>query len=445
MFMPKRPKTLSCLIWCRFYNNENVILITNQTKETLMTLAAVTDIRSTNASADASIRADLLRRAAAMVPALRARAGEVDAIARLPESTVAELDDAGILDMMVPKAAGGLQASLRTYMEVVSEIGRGDGSAAWACALINVCNWMAAACLSKPARDEVFASGGKVRTAGVLSPRKAVVKRVPGGYFVEEGMWGFNSGVYHAQWDLLGIPLVDEGGNVVDQGMALIPTADIEFLNDWDTIALRGSGSTSVAVKNLFVPDARVTPLSSILAGEYISHFGDEDALYRMAFMPVAAIILTFPALGIARAAQEMFLEKLPGRGIQYTWYAKQSEAAVTHLQAGEASAMVDAARLMVERCVDEIEAAAAAGQMPDAMTRARIRRDTGYASKMMWDAVDLLASASGGSLAGARNPFNRVWRDARVANLHGIVCTATNLELYGRMLCGQAPNTPLV
>ncbi|WP_019450547.1 acyl-CoA dehydrogenase family protein [Cupriavidus sp. BIS7] len=410
-----------------------------------MTLAAVTDIRSTHASDDATIRADLLRRAAAMVPALRARAPEVDAMARLPESTIAELDDAGVLDMMVPRDAGGLQVSLRTYMEVVSEIGRGDGSAAWACALINVCNWMAAACLPDAARDEVFASGGKVRTAGVLSPRKAVVKRVAGGYLVEEGMWGFNSGVYHAQWDLLGIPLVDEAGNVVDQGMALIPTSDVEFLNDWDTIALRGSGSTTVTVKNKFVPDSRITRLSAILAGDYVSRFGNDQALYRMAFMPVAAIILTFPALGIARAAQEMFLEKLPGRGIQYTWYEKQSEAAVTHLQVGEASAMIDAARLVVERCVDEIDSHARAGTIPDALTRARIRRDTGYASKTMWDAVDILASASGGSLAGARNPFNRVWRDARVANLHGIVCTTTNLELYGRMLCGQVPNTPLV
>ncbi|WP_130392465.1 acyl-CoA dehydrogenase family protein [Cupriavidus agavae] len=410
-----------------------------------MTLAAVTDIRSTRVSDDISIRADLLRRAAAMVPALRARAAEVDALARLPDATVAELDDAGIFDMMVPKDAGGLQVSLRTYMEVVSEIGRGDGSAAWACALINVCNWMAAACLPDAARAEVFGSGAKVRSAGVLSPRKAVVKRVAGGYLVEEGMWGFNSGVYHAQWDLLGIPLVDEAGNVIDQGMALIPTSDLQFLNDWDTIALRGSGSTSVVVKDKFVPDSRIVRLSSILAGDYVARFNDDEALYRMAFMPVAAIILTFPALGIARAAQEMFLDKLPGRGIQYTWYEKQSEATVTHLQAGEASAMIDAARLVVERCVDEIDAHAAAGTIPDALTRARIRRDTGYASKMMWDAVDILASASGGSLAGTRNPFNRVWRDARVANLHGIVCTATNLELYGRMLCGQAPNTPLV
>lgn len=412
-----------------------------------MTLASVAHLRSTETVgvSDEALRADLLRRVTAMVPTLRARTAEVDTLARLPELTIAELDDAGVFDMMVPQSAGGLQTSLRTYMEVVSEVGRGDGSAAWACALINVCNWMAASCLSKSARDEVFGSGGKVRTAGVLSPRKAVVKRVQGGYLIEEGMWGFNSGVYHAQWDLLGIPLVDETGNVVDQGMALIPTTELDFVNDWDTIALRGSGSTSVIVKNRFVPDSRVARLSSILAGDYLSQFGDDEALYRMAFIPVAAIILVFPALGIARAAQEMFLEKLPGRGIQYTWYEKQSEAAVTHLQVGEASSMIDAARLVVERCVDEIDAHARAGTMPDPLTRARIRRDTGYASKTIWDAVDILASASGGSLAGARNPFNRVWRDARVANLHGIVCTATNLELYGRMLCGQTPNTPLV
>jgi 3-hydroxy-9,10-secoandrosta-1,3,5(10)-triene-9,17-dione monooxygenase len=42
---------------------------------------------------------------------------------------------------------------------------------------------------------------------------------------------------------------------------------------------------------------------------------------------------LVFPALGAGRAALELFLEMLPNRGIKYTWYEKQAEATVTHLQ----------------------------------------------------------------------------------------------------------------
>ena len=69
-----------------------------------------------------------------------------------------------------------------------------------------------------------------------------------------------------------------------------------------------------------------------------------------------------FPALGMAKAALELFLEKAPHRGIVYTWYEKQDEAAITHLQAGEASAQIDAAELMLRRSVDVLEASAASG-----------------------------------------------------------------------------------
>lgn len=387
----------------------------------------------------------LITRATGLVPTLRSRTREVDELARLPDATVADLDAIGAFDLMIPRQHGGQQTSIRTYMEVVSEIGRGDGSAGWACALINICNWMLATLYPQSVSDPIFASGAKVRTSGVLSPRVAKVKRQPGGILIEEGLWGFNSGVYHAQWDLLGIPIVNEAGETVDQGLALIPIEDVTLLHDWDTIALRGSGSTSVSVKNLFVPDERIASVSKAIVGDYASTHLQGEALYRGAFIPLLAIILIFPALGVAKAALETFLAKLPGRGIQYTWYNQQDEAAVTHLQLGEASAKLDAARLVVERCVDEIDAHAVSGAEMDVLARARIRRDTGYASQLIWEGVDILATASGGSLAGAGNPFNRLWRDARIANLHGVVCTSTNLELFGRILCGKEANTPLV
>ena len=75
-----------------------------------------------------------------------------------------------------------------------------------------------------------------------------------------------------------------------------------------------------------------------------------------MAFIPLLAIILVFPALGAARAALEIFLEKLPERGIQYTWYEKQAQATVTHLQMAEASAKIDAAECIVDRAVNDLD-----------------------------------------------------------------------------------------
>jgi hypothetical protein len=73
-------------------------------------------------------------------------------------------------------------------------------------------------------------------------------------------------------------------------------------------------------------------------------------------------------------------------------------------------------------------------------MTQARIRRDTGFASRLIWEGIDLLAGACGGSFANVAHPLNRIWHDARVASLHASLVPSTVFELYGRMMCGLDP-----
>ena len=384
--------------------------------------------------------------AASLVPTLKSRAVETARLGRLPDETIADLEAGGLLAMTTPRKYGGNPVSTRTYLDVVAELGRGDASVAWVTALTNVSTWGAATFFSEAAADEIFGGNEPARAVGVLSPRKAVVKKVEGGYLIEDGLWGFNSGIQHANWDLLGIPLVNADGAVIDQGAAMVRRSDVTVLNDWNVIGISGSGSCTVTVKDLFVPEHRVTSVSKAINGDYPSqlHLADEP-LFRAACMPMLAIILVFPALGLGVAALETFLEALPRRGIQYSWYSKQSEAPVTHLQVGEASAKIDAARAILEKHADAIDASAASGQYMDYLERARVRRDVGFAEKLIWEAVDLLATASGGSLAAVGNPFTRLWQDARVASLHGIVTPTTNFETFGRLLCGNDAGTPFI
>jgi 3-hydroxy-9,10-secoandrosta-1,3,5(10)-triene-9,17-dione monooxygenase len=99
----------------------------------------------------------------------------------------------------------------------------------------------------------------------------------------------------------------------------------------------------------------------------------------------------------------------------------------------------------MLRRSVDVLEASAASGTRRALEQRARIRRDAGTASQLIWEAMDLLAGASGGSFAYSKNPMNRLWRDVRVAGMHGGLNASANMELFGRILCKKEPNTPLL
>jgi len=82
---------------------------------------------------------NLVAAVASLFPTLISRKSEADAQARLPVCTIADLEKA-----LVSKMYCGLQYPQRTFTDVIVELGRGDGSAAWAVALLLASTWMAA-------------------------------------------------------------------------------------------------------------------------------------------------------------------------------------------------------------------------------------------------------------------------------------------------------------
>ncbi|GAB2875681.1 acyl-CoA dehydrogenase family protein [Paraburkholderia jirisanensis] len=385
---------------------------------------------------------DVVVAAAALVPTLRSRAAETEALSKLPEVTVVDFEKARLFEMMVPKMYGGLQSPFETFLDTLMEIARGDGSVAWALGLICTGTWMAATMYPKHVTDQVFAQGANFRTAGALAPRRAKTRRVVGGYVIEDGLWMYNTGIYHAQWGQLGIPLVNDEGKVVDRGAALIPVSEVNLLNDWDTIGLRGSGSTSVTVKDVFVPDERISSMSRNLQDDYAGIHLRGEAMYRMPMVPAFATRLVCPMLGMAKAAVELFMETIGTRGIAFTTYEKQDEATVTHLQVGEATAKIDAAESIIRNSIRLLDENAASGKRMSVQQRARLWRDAGLASKLIWEAVDMLASASGTAFINRNAPMSRIWHDVRVAYMHGGLYANTFFELYGRVSAGKGPNT---
>jgi alkylation response protein AidB-like acyl-CoA dehydrogenase len=383
--------------------------------------------------------------AASLVPELRLRHEQTERLGRLPERTISDLESARLFELLVPNIYGGQQTSLNTYMDTVVQLGRGDGSTAWTVGLLSSALWQVTISFPKQVIDEIYASGEKVRIAGSLSPRSVKTRHVEGGVVIEDGVWGFNSGVHHAHFSNLAIPVLDREGRPIDRATVLIPTSQVVVLDDWDTIGLRGTGSASVTVKDVFVPNERIALLSAALREDYGATHLRHEPLYRHPAIPMLATNLVFPALGMARAALELFLEKAPSRGIAFTIYQQQDEATVTHLQAAEASSKIDAAELMLKRSIYELETSAAEENPMSLEQRARIWRNAGFASRLIWEAVDLLAGASGGSFAQVRNPMNRLWRDVRIAGMHGGISTSTTMELFGRVLFSKPSISPLL
>lgn len=385
---------------------------------------------------------DVVAAIKALLPEIAAAQAESDRLARPPQHIVEKLREAGAYRLTIPRHYGGLGADMRTWMEVVTEIGKADAGVAWAVTLVASCNWTFSSFFPKHVVDEVFAAPGAT-LAGVFSGRALSARPVDGGIFIDKGTWFFNSGVYQATWDLLGVPMFDAAGEVSGPGIALVPMSDVKLLNDWNTSGIRGSGSTNVSMENVFIPHERIVPLERIVDGtQPRTH---EGAAPRVAFMPAMVHILTYPILGASLRMIDTFMETLPRRDIKLTPYVRSGEAPVTHLQIGEATAKIETARLLLENAVREMDMWSQRNDYMPQLLRARLGRDAAFAERLMWEGVDLLASASGGSFSWLSNISNRIWQDVKVGTMHPLVSLTSHYELYGRMLAGIEPPLMLV
>ncbi|HEU5475572.1 MAG TPA: acyl-CoA dehydrogenase family protein [Actinophytocola sp.] len=385
----------------------------------------------------APTRAELVRRAAELVPLLRAHAAWTEENRRLHEETVEAMADAGIFKLRTPTRYGGYEADTRTLVDVATELGRGDASSSWVASVYWIPTWMT--CLfPDEVQDEVF-SVPNARVCGTLSP-SATATPVDGGVRVN-GKWGFISGALHAQWqEVIAILIPPEGEPYPI--MALVPLSELLIVDDWHTSGLKGTGSVSTVAQNLFIPQQRVLPLPMVLQGQHASKSNADSPIYRAPLLPVASASSVGTLLGAANAARDIFFKRLPNRKITYTAYESQREAPLTHLQVAEAAMKIDQAEFHAHRLATLVDTKGVDGTAWKLEERARARADLGAVVRLAKEAVEIYAAASGGASIYSDVPIQRVLRDVQAVNLHALMHPNTNAELYGRVLCGLEPNT---
>ncbi len=386
---------------------------------------------------------ELVARAKALRPLLKRNAAKTEEDRRVAEENIQAIADAGLFRITVPKRYGGYEVSIRTKLEVSAALAEGCGSTSWAVTLINVCNWFTSL-YPQRAQDEVFGADPNARVAGVFAP-SAKTRRVDGGLMVT-GKWYYSSGSLHATWGLVGVPVVNESGAQVDQGLALIPMDQLSIEDTWYVTGMKGTGSNALVANEVFVPDYRILSLPRAIEGDYPTELKHEEALYRAAFVPVAVLVLVGPQLGMGRAALEYVIEKAPQRSIAYTLFQKQTDSVAFQLQIAEAAVKIDTAHLLAYRAAADIDEAAAQDVYPDYMRRARIRAYSGAAIRNITEAIDILLSAHGAGSFALSSPLQRMWRDSNTAARHAVILPTVSDEVYGKALLGvENTVTPLV
>jgi 3-hydroxy-9,10-secoandrosta-1,3,5(10)-triene-9,17-dione monooxygenase len=393
---------------------------------------------------DAPSKQELVERAEALKPLLARNAAEAEETRRIPEENIAAVKEAGLFKIMTPRRFGGYEVPLDTKLAVSAKLAEACGSTAWVVTLTNVCGWMVGISCDRTQQD-IWGANPDARVCGVLAPTSET--RREGNGLRVTGRWGYASGSLHADWAVLGVPVVNEAGEQVDQGLALIPMSDLTIEDTWFVAGMKGTGSNTLVAQDVFVPDHRIVSVPAAINNVYpTEHTG--EVVYRSSFIPVLALVLAGPQVGMARAAVDLLIEKAPKRQIAYTIFTRQVDSPAFQLQVSDAAMLADTALLHVERAARDIDETAARGEVMDYVTRARVRADTGWAIRRAREAIDTAISANGASSFADVSPLQRLWRDANTAGRHAVVLPSVNQEVYGKALLGipyEDNITPLI
>ncbi|MEA2374306.1 MAG: indole-3-acetate monooxygenase [Thermoleophilaceae bacterium] len=350
----------------------------------------------------------------------RELAAETERRRALPDQLVARLRDSGLLRAGAPLEVEGLELAPGPALRCAEEVARGDASAGW-CVSIAMTSSLLAAYLPAESRDELF-GGGRGIAAGVWAPRGKA--RAVGGGIVVSGRWAFCSGIAHADLLFAGCMVEDEQLPRV----VAFPTDDLDILDTWHTLGLRGTGSTDAVADEVFVPAPRVF---SLFDGPVL-----DRPLYRFPVFGYFALSIAAAALGNARAAIEELVELAAGKVAQGSSRTLAQRTPVQASLAG-AEASLRAARALYYDAIGAAWQAAQGDQPVPVELRTQLRLAATHAVRTSAEVVRSMYDLAGGSAIYDDSPLQRRFRDAHTATAHFQVNEASR-ELPGRILLDQ-------
>lgn len=366
-------------------------------------------------------RAEPLPGLDALCAEVEARADEIEAGRRLPLDLVRRMAEVGVFRLFVPATHGGLESTLVDSLDVIEALGRADGSVGWA-TMIGCETPHVLAKLSRETFDRLYANGPDVSVAGAFAALGKAA-RVEGGWRVS-GRWPVVSGCQHSDW-VFGTCLV-EGAPPPAPGAppamvsTLLRPGQLEVLDTWRALGLRGTGSHDIVADGAFVPDELAFDL-----------FGGAPSLSGPAFVvPVFQFSCQMAAVAVGIAAgalAEITAQVKAGRHRSYT-RASLADSPVFHHTLGEADAGLRAARAGLREAAAALWAAA--GEGPEAV----LARSQPVASTVAWvtercaRVVDACYRAGGTRAVRDGSPLQRRFRDMHTVTQH----TVTSDGWYG-------------
>jgi alkylation response protein AidB-like acyl-CoA dehydrogenase len=380
---------------------------------------------------------ELVIAAMRLAPAVRAARDAAEQMRQTPPALAAEITQAGIYQMYLPRSMGGPETPPLTAFRVVEELSKADGSVGW-CAMIATAISMSMGRLPAEVGRELAGTPADYRAAGSARPGGRAWE-VPGGYRVK-GRWNFASGIQNARWLYCTSIMMDsERPRLTAAGTPVlralwVPRESVTIVDTWSVMGMRGTGSQDFTVDDIFVP-ARHSCLSEDPPHETGALY-NQRAWYVHIWTPSAA-----NALGIARGAIDSLADIAATEATTMSTSLLRDRPMV-QARIAEAEAIVNAARAFVFDAVGRLWHTLCAGGTPSDADIAQGRLALVHAMHESVRAVDKVFHAAGTNAIYTRLPLERAFRDVHVAVQHAAALPGY-FESAGKVLLGLRPNDP--
>jgi alkylation response protein AidB-like acyl-CoA dehydrogenase len=383
---------------------------------------------------------DWVARAEAVAPQVEAAANQTEKGRRVTDDVMAALHEAQLFKMLLPRSLGGGEATPMEYTKVLEAIGGADGSTAWCLGQGLGCS-LASARLDPEIAKTVFGPKNAVLAWGPARGDAKAIK-VDGGYN-SSGLWQFGSGLPHATWagghsvavDADGEPIKDENGKPIQRTM-LFPIDQVEIIDTWRVLGLRGTGSNNYQVKDQFVPEEYT------LIRDGFDAVVEDGPLYRIPILTAYGIGFTGIALGLARVMMKEFI-KLALQKKPSGFPGTLSENAVIQSEVSQHTGRLNAARNYLLETVESYWETLSAGDDPDLEQRALLRTAISTAMMTSRDVVDFAHISTGTNGIFEDGPFERRFRDIHTLTAQG-QAHLSNFQFAGQALMGTTPDRRL-
>ena len=367
-----------------------------------------------------------------ILPVLRETTAASEKARKVELAALKALTSSGLSRMLTPASRGGMELSPAAHIHSCRILAHGCSATSWIHMVYGAHTFVVGR-FPQQAQEEVFKDNPDVLIPGTLASQGSAQKTADG--WLVNGQWQFCSGIDHGDWVLIGTSgLAEDGEQSIKPVHLLVPKQDLQVLDTWHTLGIRGSGSHDLVADNVFVPEYRSMSTPTLFNGEFPN---EVSQMHRLPVSTGLAMMVAACVLGIAERGYDAFVDATKVREDIYYGGSKAEKASI-QARTAEAMGELECAALLLSQSCNMFDQALADNQpLMTLDQRVKIRWNASYITELSRRAIDRIFSIAGAHSIYNDSPLLTAFRDVNTSSHHAIVDFSGMAENRGKFELG--------